>query len=146
MESQQESSLFEIRLNETGQRYIRKFCRLVIPVLIFLIVTMVINLLVTVKYLLLNFSPGGSSIRIPVAMRVTPYFSMVTAIINFLAVIYYIRFANSLKRSLAKNDEQMFNMSFRHISQNALLFLVTLILTFLTWCWSLGGGWLLDNF
>jgi hypothetical protein len=107
---------------------------------------MVINLLVTVKYLLLNFSPGGSSIRIPVAMRVTPYFSMVTAIINFLAVIYYIRFANSLKRSLAKNDEQMFNMSFRHISQNALLFLVTLILTFLTWCWSLGGGWLLDNF
>jgi hypothetical protein len=146
MEPQPESSLFEIRVNENGKNYIRKFCRLIIPMLIFLILTMAINLFVIVKYLLLNINMGGKSSRITLITRGLPYFSILTAIINFVAVIYYVRFANSLKFSLAKNDEPMFNESFRHLSRNALFFLVTLIMTFLTWCWSLAGGWLLDNF
>lgn len=147
MELQEGTSLFEIRLNETGQNYIRKFCRLITPVLIFLILTLVINLCVSVKYILLNIDTDSRGpIRIPLAVKATPYFTIVTSVINFAAVIFYVRFAHSLKRSLAKNDEWMFNESFRYLSQNALLFLVTLITTFLTWGWSLTAGWFLNNF
>ena len=99
----------------------------------------------SVKNILLSYS-NTDLVKIPITARVTYYFSLLTAIINFLAIIFYIRFASSLKQGLAKNDEQMFNTSFRYLSHNALLFLVTMIMTLLTWSWSLAGGWLLDNF
>ena len=145
MESQPESSLFEIRVNETGKIYIRKFLRLIVPGLIFFLLTFIISLCMSVKYILLSYDNTGLG-KIPLSLRASYSFSGLTSIVNLLAIIFYMRFAKALKNGLAKNDEQLFNRSFRYLSTNALLFLVTMIMTLLIWCWSFAGGWLLDNF
>lgn len=145
MDSQQESSLFEIRVNESGRSYIRKFLKIIVPGLIFFLLSFIISLCITVRYILLSFAKTDL-VKLPVTLKVTYSFSMLISITNLLAMIFYMRFANSLKNGLAKDDEQLFNRSFLYLSRNALLFLVTMIMTLLTWCWSLVGGWILDNF
>jgi uncharacterized membrane protein YcgQ (UPF0703/DUF1980 family) len=145
MESQPESSLFEIRVNENGKSYIRKFLKLIVPGLIFFGLTFIIGLFASVRYIILSYSTTNS-LKIPLTVRVTYFFEVLTSVVNLLAIIFYMRFAYALKKGLAKNDEELFNRSFRYLSRNALLFLVTMIMTLLIWSWSSLGGWLLDNF
>ena len=145
MALEQEPCLFEIRVNENGKSYIRKFWKLIVFGLILFSLTFIIGLYMSARYIFLSYANTDLA-KIPLTLRVTYYFSTLTSIVNLVAIIFYARFANLLRLGLTKNDEQMFNRAFRYLSQNALLFIVTMVMTLLTWSWSLVGGWFLDNF
>jgi hypothetical protein len=129
MDTESHKDLFEIRVNETGKRYLLKFYS-------FATIIFILNLVVASAFIVIqfdriiksgNFKYGDSlSPLTKWYFIVAPFFIIVHTIIGVLGLYYYVFFSKKIKESLRDNDEQQFNLSFQYLYINSLILVISL--------------------
>ena len=146
MEQLKKEDIFETRINDLGKLYIRKFSILVRAVIFAGIFISLIHISSTiVRYLLLkpyNFQPGSHDWW---DYKLYPYYTLVYCILLYSQLYFYWQTTKYLQRGLMFNDEQTFNKAFRSLFRYALLGLISVSLSILSYGSEL-YGYLKDYF
>jgi hypothetical protein len=135
---QQESGLFEIRLNDQGKKFIQKFVGISYTILVLVIFGSATSIYWNIRMLVIRRS-GSTASEIPITTYETiiPYCSIFFSIIAVFSNFYYVRFPRVLLRKIELNDEVGVNQAFGLLFKGALIFLFWLIFSTVTTIWSL---------
>jgi hypothetical protein len=137
--SQEESGLFQIRLNEEGKKYIRKFAALSYTMIVLVFFQTGIAVYWSVRMII--WAGGGLGNIEGYAPRfydkIYPYVSIVFNIMGLIANIYYLKFPRAMLRSVNINDEHGANKAFGLLFRGALIFFFYLLLNALMMIWDL---------
>jgi hypothetical protein len=137
--TQEESDLFQVRLNEQGKNFIRKFAAISYTMMVLVFFGSVVTIYWDIKILVMRTSlttgyPGYTRKFYDMAY---PYISMIFSLLALISNFYYLRFPRALLRSIKINDEFGANQSFKLLFKGALIFLLWLFLNSCTLIWSL---------
>ncbi|MFI5132140.1 MAG: hypothetical protein ACHQFX_19200 [Chitinophagales bacterium] len=137
--TQEESTLFQVRLNDQGKKYIRKFAAISYTMLVLVIFGAVVVVYWDIKMLLTRASMATAYPEYGRSLYYIayPYISMAFSVLAVISNIYYLRFPRALLRSIKINDEYGANQSFKLLFRSAMLFLFWLLLNSSTIIWSL---------
>ena len=136
---QEESDVFQVRLNDLGKKYIQKFAAISYTMLVLVIFGSVVAVYWDIKILVMRASltnnyPGFTRTFYDMAY---PYISMIYSLLAVMANIYYLRFPRILLRSIIIKDEFGANQAFQSLFTGAFIFLLWLLVNSCTLIWSL---------
>jgi len=128
MENETNKDIFEIKLNETGKRYIQKFSSL--GSIILIINVFVTLIIIGLEIYSLARDNNTKTITSPkeAYFLIYPYYSICYSIVALAGLYYYVLFFKKIKNSVTNSDELRFNLSFKYLYRNALIFLISMIL------------------
>ncbi len=128
---QQESNLFEVKITETGKRYINRYAALSYTILVFVIFHTAILSIWNGWQIVQQFKMEVSPLYPEASFynKVYPYISLLLNFLVLIANVYFLRFPRQLKKSIELNDTESANAAFRILFQGAILFLVSIIIT-----------------
>ncbi len=135
---QQESGLFEVRFNEEGKKYIRRFVSISYTLLVLVIFECAISIYWNIKFLIASHSIVDAEAITPayadiISVCVSISFSLIAIVSN----LFYIRFPRVLLRKIELNDEQGANRAFSLLFKGAFIFLIWLFLSTVSTIWTL---------
>ena len=133
---QEESGLFQVRLNEEGKSFIRRFVAISYSIQVLVFFIAIVNIYWNIKMIIMRINIPQGPFDSPY-FRAVPYLSTVASFGILIANLYYLSFPRALYRSLKLNDEFGANQSFRVLLRGAYLFLGVLLVNALTLIWSL---------
>jgi hypothetical protein len=135
---QKESDLFEVRVNEQGKKFIRKFVAISYTILVLVLFESAISIYWSIRMLVTKPAatgyPGFESTSYDTAY---PYVSILLTLMAVVSNFYYIRFPRVLLRNIELNDEFGTNQAFSLLFKGALIFLLSLLLSTASMIWSL---------
>ena len=134
MESESHEDLFDIRVNETGKRYIQKFYSLATLIFILNLVVALIFITIEIDRIIKigNFKYANSLSPLRKwYFIIAPYFIIFHTMFGVLGLYYYVFFSKKIKKSLKDIDEKGFNSSFRYLYLNSLILVISLVAGFL---------------
>lgn len=136
---QEESGLFEIRFNEQGKKFIRKFVAISYTILVLVVFESVISIYWTISMLATRTSAMTDSPGFTTTLYNTiyPYISIFLSLIALISNFYYVRFPRVLLRCIELNDEFGANKAFGLLFKGAMIFLLWLVLDTAVLIWSL---------
>jgi hypothetical protein len=123
------SDLFGIRLNETGIYYIRKAAALGVIIYLLVAVMSLLSLIVAIRNIYEVFDTlyaVGSWKGFSVKLIACSWF--LTIVLNLFGVHYFVKFLRSLRETVDENNEPSFNLTFRYIYLNAIIFIWLMII------------------
>jgi hypothetical protein len=130
MNEEGHSDLFEIRINETSKKIIRKIYPLIsISFILNILLALIIICISIYSFREYDHSINGSPKRL--YLFIYPFYSIVYSIIATVGGYFYFLFLKKLKWSVVNSDENAFNSSFKYVYRNAVLFLISLTMAFL---------------
>jgi len=137
--TEEDSDLFQVRLNDQGKKYIQKFATISYSMLVLVIFGSVVAIYWDIKILLMraSLSPNYPGFTRTFYDMAYPYISMIFSLLAVIGNIYYLRFPRTLLHSIKINDEFGVNQSFKLLFKSALIFLLWLFLNSCTIIWSL---------
>jgi hypothetical protein len=138
MIQEEESNVFQVRLNDLGKKYIQKFAAISYIMLVLVIFGSVITVYWDIKILVMRASLSNNYRGFTRTLYDTayPYISMIYSVLAVLANIYYLRFPGILLRSIIIKDEFGANQAFKSLFTGAIIFLLWLLLHSCTLIWS----------
>jgi hypothetical protein len=122
---QGESDIFQIRLNEEGKKFIRKFASISYTMMVLVLFGSVISIFWNIKMLI----KGNASFETSLYNKIYPYVNLLAAVLAIASNFYYLRFPQALLRSIKNNDEFGANKAFKLLFRGALIFLSWLIVS-----------------
>lgn len=137
---QNESDLFEIRINEQGKKFIRRFVAISYTIMVLVFFESAISIYWTIRILVTKPADVAYSEYLTTLYdRVYPYLSILFSLMAVVSNFYYIRFPRVLLRSIELNDESGANRAFNLLFKGALIFLLWLLLVTANMIWNLIG-------
>lgn len=130
-------NIFEIKLDETGINYIRKFYRLSATIYILLILVSSFSIYMDISSFLAIRRAIETGSLITGGMRgytfylVRPLLYAAIMMGNIWSGYHYFKFARMLNKSIDTDNPPVFNLSFKHLFYNAAVFTGFLALTVL---------------
>ena len=136
---QEESGLFQVRLNEQGKKFIRKFAAISYTILVLVIFENGVSIYWNIKRLITRMSniPERSGYTLTFYESVYPYVLILFSLLVVISNIYYTRFPQVLYRSMKINDEHGANQAFGLLFRSAVIFLITAMFSTITLIWAL---------
>ena len=136
---QEEPGLFQVRLNEEGKKYIRKFAAISYTMLVVVIFQAGISVYWSIRMLARTAVSLGSlaGYRPTLYDKVYPYFSIFFSIAGVVSNIYYLKFPRVLLHSMEISDEYGANQAFGLLFRGALIFFFYLVISLAMMIWSL---------
>jgi hypothetical protein len=131
--TQSESDLFQIRLNEEGKKFIRKFAAISYTMLVLVIFGSAVSIYWNIKMLTTSYGAFTTTLY----NKTYPYVYILFSILAIVSNICYLRFPQVLLRSVKLNDEFGANGAFKLLFKGAAIFLFWLILSSAEIIWSL---------
>src|SRR5262245_23503458 len=114
MDNENETDLFEIRVNETSKKFVRKVYPLVsisfIVNILWAILIIGLSVSSFINYFSLKLSGGNIYFFI-----ITPVFSIVHSIIAILGGYYYFLFIKKMKQGINNSDGEAYNLAFKYV-------------------------------
>ena len=114
--------IFEIKLNETGITYLRKFVLVARIGFVLLLITSAINIFQNIQFIARRYIEPRFDL--PFAAGFFTYLLMIGVLLNVVAGWSYLRFANSVKNGIDSGSEYLINRAFRYLYQNAIIWVV----------------------
>lgn len=134
---QQETGLFEIRINEQGRKFIRKFARISYTIMGLVIFDSAISIYWHAKLLINRSSESTvSQGAAGIYELIIPYYAIGSSLIALISNFYYLRFPGILLRKIELNDEIGANRAFGILFRAAMIFLVWLLFSTVITVWS----------
>jgi hypothetical protein len=130
---EEESSLFQIRLNEQGIKFIRKFAAISYTMLVLVIFEAGVSIFWNIRTLTRNHSILTTTSY----FRFFPYVSIFFSLLTVASNLYYLRFPRILLHSIKINDEFGANKAFGMLFKSAMIFFFWLLLSSASLIWSL---------
>lgn len=130
MNDESHNDLFEIRVNETSKKIIRRIYPLIS-------ITIIVNILLS---LILVFISAYSLRRREATainslwdwyLLVYPFYMIVYTIIATLGGYFYFLFIKRMRKAVINADEQAYNLSFKYVYRNVILFMISMIMALL---------------
>ena len=128
MEQESDNNLFEVKLDETGKKYIHKMYRLVVLALIGITIISLTSGILEVHRIIEYADSNVSSLWSYLILRVHPVINLVIIIVNVVAITYYYKFGKGISSSIDDDNPIRFNDSFRLLYRNVVVSLVALAL------------------
>lgn len=123
MQEESSNDLFGIRLNEVGIYYIRKAASLGLIIFSLLAIGSLLTFIRVFKSIYLVFvqftGPGDWK---TFGIKVISCMWCLIITLNLFGIFYFAKFLRSLGKSVNNTSEQSFNLSFRYIYVNAIIF------------------------
>lgn len=133
MQEESSNDLFGIRLNETGIHYIRKAAGLAVVIYVLVAITSLLYFIGAARnvYRLFAISSSEGNSWHNVSLKLIACSWFLTIILNIFGAHYFVKFLRSLRRSSDENNEPSFNISFKYIYLNAIIFFWLMIINIL---------------
>ena len=125
MENETNPNIFEIRINETGKKYIHKFYRLGTSIFVINIILNLVFLVTEIYNLVEILSQPDADENL--YLIIFPVFYIIYTVFAFLGVYYYVIFSRKINAGIVNYNEFGLNLSFRYLYLNALIFLISMI-------------------
>ena len=121
---QEESNLFQVRLNDQGIAFIRRFAAISYSMLALVLFEAIVSGYWNIKLLMTSYKGMISSFY----SKIFPFASLVLLVLSVTYNIYLLRFPRVLLRSIKMNDEFGANQAFKLLVTAALFYFFWLLL------------------
>jgi hypothetical protein len=128
MHDDSNNDLFGIRLNETGIHYIRKAATLGLTIYILVAASSLLTFIGAIRNMYTVFSLSSVNGWRGFSIKLIACSWVLSIILNLFGVHYFVKFLRSLRSSVDENNEPLFNLSFRYIYVNAIIFIWLMII------------------
>ncbi len=127
---EQGEELFQVRFNEEGKKYIRKFANISYLLMGLVFFNSFAAIYLQIKFIVMQASSGSSRQYISYSLfdRLAPYLYIITNILIVLSNQYFTRFPRALIRSLDSGNETDANNVFKYLVKSAGVFLFILLI------------------
>jgi len=130
MDNENDKDLFDIRINESAKRFIRKTHPLVSISFIANVLLAIVIISVSVYSLRIQGQREVDSIR-GFYFFFYPIYTILYTIIATVGGYYYFLYMKNLKKAVINSNEDLFNASFKYVYVNAILFTISMVMAFL---------------
>jgi hypothetical protein len=136
---QEESGLFQVRINDQGKKFIRKFAAISYTMLVMVVFQACVSIYWGVRMLTHTAVSLATYSRLHPTLydKVYPYISILFSILGLVANVYYLRFPGVLLHSMEIGDEYGANKAFGMLYKGVLVFLFYLLISSLMMIWNL---------
>ena len=117
--NEKDNNLFDIRLNDLGIRYIRKFATIAQFVFITTVIGSFFFLITGVGRIFTPYDYSEYDFWYVAYVRAYLYIGVAIQVLSVLQVYYFWKLKKLLKESIANKDEILFNDAFKALFQNA---------------------------
>jgi len=132
MDQSPQQNLFDVKLNDPGKLYIRKFAVAArILILIGVLISLIFITGTIIRTVKVDPSIFANNKPLRLQHRIFPFYTVVYSILVFLQLYFYWKVSRCLSRGVNYNNELMFNESFAALYRNALFGIATLFLALL---------------
>ncbi|MEO8405000.1 MAG: hypothetical protein ABI480_10405 [Chitinophagaceae bacterium] len=125
---QENGNLFEVKLDETGRRYIRKLYRLLTLILIGFTIISIAAGVIQIHRIIRYADKSIVGLLPNLILGVEPMVSLFLIFINAIALVYYYKFAKTISSGVDDDNPIRFNESFKFLYRNVLVNMVSLVL------------------
>ena len=127
MNEESHNDLFGIRVNETSKKFIRKTYPFILTSIIANTLLAIIIICIAGYNLLNRDNPSVTSLW-EWFLLVYPVYIIVYTIIATTGAYYYFLYIKKMRQSISDSNEEAYNLSFKYVYRNAILFTISMIL------------------
>lgn len=128
---QEDSDLFQIKIDETGTAYIKKLFRLsgfiFILIIIFALLSIVLQTILLIQHSKIVYSSRMASFN----ANVLPLIYISFVVLNLAGTLFYVKFYRTMHRAVNNHDQQLFNKAFKYAHRNAVYFILLMVMNIL---------------
>ena len=134
---QEHSELFHIRINERGEKYIRRFAAISYTMLVLLIFISAVTIYWNIRFIVRYQNENSAPYQATLYDQIFPYVSSALSLLAFVSNLLYLRFPRKLLNSIKTHDEYGANEAFSTLFNGALLYMMLLFFQCAWFIWAL---------